>query len=227
MPTIQQQRLFRRMLVHHLPLLTLSAVSVFVLYVTRPYRDVVTKISFATAYSALVLLAATLLIGPWNLLRGKRTPISSDWRRDVGIWAGILGLVHTVIGQNVHLRGRPWLYYIYEPGKHHLFPIRHDLFGFANYTGLISALILLALLATSNNYSLRALGTPRWKQLQRWNYVAFALMAAHAIAYQINEKQKAPFVATVVISIVVTLLLQGIGFQRRRMHAAKRQSVSS
>ncbi|HJT70276.1 MAG TPA: ferric reductase-like transmembrane domain-containing protein [Terriglobales bacterium] len=227
MPTIQQQRLFRRMLVHHLPLLTLSAVSVFVLYVTRPYRDVVTKISFATAYSALVLLAATLLIGPWNLLRGKRTPISSDWRRDVGIWAGILGLVHTVIGQNVHLRGRPWLYYVYEPGKHHLFPIRHDLFGFANYTGLISALILLALLATSNNYSLRALGTPRWKQLQRWNYVAFALMAAHAIAYQINEKQKAPFVATVVISIVVTLLLQGIGFQRRRMHAAKRQSVSS
>ncbi len=227
MPTIQQQRLFRRMLVHHLPLLTLSAVSVFVLYVTRPYRDVVTKISFATAYPALVLLAATLLIGPWNLLRGKRTPISSDWRRDVGIWAGILGLVHTVIGQNVHLRGRPWLYYVYEPGKHHLFPIRHDLFGFANYTGLISALILLALLATSNNYSLRALGTPRWKQLQRWNYVAFALMAAHAIAYQINEKQKAPFVATVVISIVVTLLLQGIGFQRRRMHAAKRQSVSS
>jgi sulfoxide reductase heme-binding subunit YedZ len=227
MPTIQQQRLFRRMLVHHLPLLTLSAVSVFVLYVTRPYRDVVTKVSFATAYPALVLLAATLLIGPWNLLRGKRTPISSDWRRDVGIWAGILGLVHTAIGQNVHLRGRPWLYYVYEPGKHHLFPIRHDLFGFANYTGLISALILLALLATSNNYSLRALGTPRWKQLQRWNYVAFALMAAHAIAYQINEKQKAPFVATVVISIVVTLLLQGIGFQRRRMHAAKRQSVSS
>ena len=215
------------MLVHHLPLLTLSAVSVFVLYVTRPYRDVVMKISFATAYSALVLIAATLLIGPWNLLRGKRIPISSDWRRDVGIWAGILGLVHTAIGQNVHLRGRPWLYYIYEPGKHHFFPLRHDLFGFANYTGLISALILLVLLATSNNYSLRALGTPRWKQLQRWNYVAFALMAAHAIAYQINEKQKAPFVATVVISTVVTLLLQRIGFQRRRIYAAKRQSVPS
>jgi sulfoxide reductase heme-binding subunit YedZ len=226
MPTIQQKRLFRRVLVHHLPLLTVSAVSVFVLYVTRPYRDVVTKVSFATAYPALVLLAATLLIGPWNLLRGKRTPISSDWRRDVGIWAGILGLVHTAIGQNVHLRGRPWLYYIYEPGKHHLFPLRHDLFGFANYTGLISALILLALLATSNNYSLRALGTPRWKQLQRWNYVAFALMAAHAIAYQVNEKQKAPFVATVLISIVVTLVLQGIGFQRRRMHASSRQSAS-
>ena len=128
------------MLVHHLPLFIVSGASVLLLYITRPYRDVVTKISFATAYPALVLLAATLLIGPWNLLRGKRTPISSDWRRDVGIWAGIWGLVHTVIGQNVHLRGRPWLYYIYEPGKAHSFPLRHDLFGFANYTGLISAL---------------------------------------------------------------------------------------
>lgn len=173
-----------------------------------------------------MLLAATLLIGSRNLLRGKRTPISSDWRRDVGIWAGILGLVHTGIGQNVHLRGRPWLYYIYERGKGHIFPLRHDLFGFANYTGLVSALILLLLLATSNNYSLRALGTPRWKQLQRWNYVAFALMAAHAIGYKINEKQNAPFVATVVISIVATIVLQVIGFQRRRMHVLSNRGKS-
>ncbi|HET9790743.1 MAG TPA: ferric reductase-like transmembrane domain-containing protein [Bryobacteraceae bacterium] len=215
------------MLVHHLPLFIVSGASVLLLYITRPYRDVVTKISFATAYPALVLLAATLLIGPWNLLRGKRTPISSDWRRDVGIWAGIWGLVHTVIGQNVHLRGRPWLYYVYEPGKGHSFPFRHDLFGFANYTGLASALILLLLLATSNNYSLRALGTPRWKQLQRWNYVAFVLMAAHAIGYQINEKQKAPFVATLAISIVITLVLQAIGFQRRRTQALTQRNGTS
>ena len=215
------------MLVHHLPLFIVSGASVLLLYITRPYRDVVTKISFATAYPALVLLAATLLIGPWNLLRGKRTPISSDWRRDVGIWAGIWGLVHTVIGQNVHLRGRPWLYYVYEPGKGHSFPLRHDLFGFANYTGLASALILLLLLATSNNYSLRALGTPRWKQLQRWNYVAFVLMAAHAIGYQINEKQKAPFVATLAISIVITLVLQAIGFQRRRTQALTQRNGTS
>lgn len=227
MPTLQQKRLFRRLLAHHLPLFVASAGSVFLLYVTRSYPDVITRISFSTAYPALVLLAATLLIGPWNLLRGKRTPISSDWRRDVGIWAGMLGLVHTVIGQNVHLRGRPWLYYIYEPGKGHMFPLRHDLFGFANYTGLISALILLALLATSNNYSLRSLGTPRWKQLQRWNYVAFALMAVHAVGYQINEKQKAPFVATVVISIAVTLVFQAVGFHRRRMQRLTRRSEES
>ncbi len=52
------------------------------LYVTRPYKDVITKISFATAYPALVFLAVTLLIGPWNVLREKRNPLSGDLRRD-------------------------------------------------------------------------------------------------------------------------------------------------
>src|SRR5580698_9621319 len=123
MSFIQKRRLIRRLLLHHLPLLALSAASVFLLYVMRPIRDVISRLSFATAYPALILIAATLLIGPLNLLRGKRTPVSSDWRRDVGVWAGILSLIHTVIGQDVHLRGRPWLYYIYRPGEAHVFPL--------------------------------------------------------------------------------------------------------
>lgn len=223
MPGVKRKRLVRRLLIHHFPLFVVSGLCVFLLYVTRPYADIVTKISFSTAYPALVLLSITLLVGPWNLLRGKRTPISSDLRRDIGIWAGILALIHTAIGQNVHLRGRPWLYYVYGNQGHHSFPIRHDLFGFANYTGLISALIVLALLATSNNYSLRALGTPSWKQLQRWNYAAFALMAAHALGYQVNESQKAPFVAIVAASLAITIVLQAAGFRRRRTEALKKR----
>lgn len=221
MANIQRKRLVRRLLIHHLPLFAVSAASVFLLYVTRPYRDVLTRISFATAYPAILLLAATLLIGPVDLLRRKRTPVSSDLRRDVGIWAGILGLVHTAIGQNVHLRGRPWLYYVYDHQKPHLIPLRHDLFGFANYTGAIGVLVVLALLATSNDSSLRALGTRRWKQLQQWNYLAFALAGAHAIGYFAIEKQKAPWVALVLAGIAVTIALQLAGFQRRR--AAKRR----
>ena len=216
MSVIHRKRLIRRLLLHHLPLLALSAASVSLFYLARPLRDVITRLSFATAYPALMLIAATLLIGPWNLLRGKRTPISSDWRRDVGIWAGILSMIHTVVGQDVHLRGRPWLYYIYGPREVHVFPLRHDLFGFSNYTGLCSALLLLLLLATSNDYSLRVLGTPRWKQLQRWNYFTFAFGGAHALGYQAIEKQKIPFVAVVLASILITVVLQTIGYARRR-----------
>ncbi len=220
-----RRRLVGRLWTHHLLLLLATTFAVFALYITRPYRDVITRLSFSTAYPALVLLVITLWIGPWNLLRVQRTPVSSDLRRDVGIWAGIFGILHTAIGFCVHLRGRPWLYFVYQRSEGHSFPLRHDIFGFANYTGLIATIILLLLFVTSNDYSLRRLGTPKWKQLQRWNYVLFLFAFLHTIAYQTMEKQHVPFVATIALCGVITVLLQSLGFQRRRAQTARRVQV--
>ena len=215
---VRLNRLRTRLLRHHIPLFLLSFISVAALYGTRSYRDVISRASFATAYPAIVLLASTLLIGPWNWLRKKPNPVSSDLRRDLGIWAGILSIVHTGVGQCVHLRGRPWLYYVYGPTEHHhAFPLRHDAFGFANYTGALGALLVIALLATSNDYSLRKLGTRGWKSLQRWNYALFALAGAHALLYQEGvEKQEKLFVFLVVASIALTAAVQTIVFMRRQ-----------
>jgi sulfoxide reductase heme-binding subunit YedZ len=71
------RRTRNRIVTHHLPLFLISLVSVAVLYVTRPYNDVLRRASFATAYPAL-LPALTLLIGPWNLMMGRAVPVSSD-----------------------------------------------------------------------------------------------------------------------------------------------------
>lgn len=212
---IQQQRLQSRIVRHHLPLLLICAATVAMLYFTRPYPDVLTRLSFSTAYPAIVLLAFTLITGPWNVLRRHGNPVSSHLRRDVGIWAGVLGIVHTAVGQCVHLRGRPWLYYVYGPQEHH-HGMRHDVFGFANYTGALSVLLLALLLATSNDFSLRRLGTPGWKSLQRWNYAVFALAAAHAIGYLVIEQQKLPFDTAIAVCITITLTLQAWGFGARR-----------
>jgi len=218
---VRTERLRARIYQHHIPLFVTSSIAVAVLYTTRPYKDVLTKLSFSTAYPALALLVLTLLIGPWNLLRRKKNPVSGDLRRDVGIWAGALGLIHVVVGQNVHLRGRPWLYYVYEHQAHGPSGLRHDLFGFNNYTGLFGSLILIALLATSNDWSLRRLGTPQWKQLQRSNYLCFALSAAHAIGYQVMEKQKAAFEVAAVSCIAIAILLQTVGFVPRRRRSLR------
>jgi sulfoxide reductase heme-binding subunit YedZ len=158
------------------------------------------------------------LIGPWNVLLRRRNPVSSDLRRDVGIWAGVFCLLHSVIGQCVHLRGRPWLYYVYDGKRElrHSVPLRHDLFGFSNDTGLLSALVVIVLLATSNDYALRKLGTPEWKQLQRWNYAAFALGAAHTIGYQWSQKQNLPFHVIAWICIALTAGMQTVGWWKRR-----------
>lgn len=190
-----------------------------VLYVTRPYADWVSRASFATAYPALLLLCATLLPGPWRILRGRPIPVSTDLRRDIGIWAGINSVLHTVIGQNVHLRGRPWLYYVYSPQEHHQMPIRHDLFGFSNYTGLVGFLAIVILISTSNDYFLRRLGAQRWKQWQRLNYAVFALVAAHAAGYLIIEKQKLPYVTFIVICLLIAVAFQLMGLAKRRMEA--------
>jgi methionine sulfoxide reductase heme-binding subunit len=209
-------RLLPRIWRHHLPLLIISSFCVAVLYQTRPYPDIVSRASFATAYPALALLTITLLIGPWNLLAHKPNPVSSDLRRDIGIWAGLLGILHAGVGQFVHLRGRPWLYYVYGPTEHH-HGMRHDLFGLANYTGALGTLLLIVLLATSNDFSLRKFGKKTWKQLQRWNYAVFALIAVHSFAFQGVETQKLQWVLTASTCVLAALALQISGFIR---HAA-------
>jgi sulfoxide reductase heme-binding subunit YedZ len=212
------RRLQRRLLRHHLPLGLVSTGSGAALFLTRPYSDVITKLSFASAWPGLVLISFTLLIGPFKQIWGRNVAIFQDFRRDVGIWAGAVGVFHAVIGQCVHLRWRPWLYYIYEKWqKTHAQPLRHDIFGLANYTGLIAALALLALLATSNDASLRWLGTPGWKSLQRWNYAVFGLLVIHTLAYQVGiEKPIGALVSLAVTATVVTLMFQGIGYLKRR-----------
>lgn len=215
-------RLSRRLIAHHLPIGLASLAAAFLLYVTRPYPDVLTRLSFATAYPALVLLGLTLVIGPWRLLRRVPVQSSMDIRRDFGIWAGIFGIFHAGIGQFVHLRGRPWLYYIYENWQEkHVQPFRHDMFGLANDTGLLATFVLIALLATSNDVSLRKLRTPGWKKLQRWNYVCFGLTAVHTLAYLVGIKSlSVPWLSVAVIAIVLTLTFQTIGYlQRRRARA--------
>ena len=207
-------RLARRLWRHHLPLAAVTGVSDLALYATRSYPDVLTRLSFATAWPALQLLAATLVIGPWRVMRKKPYALSQDLRRDIGIWAGITGVLHAGVGQCVHLRGRPWLYYIYE--KWQVMPVRYDVFGLSNHTGLIAALILLLLLATSNDVSLRRLGPSRWKGWQRWNYACFALAALHSFGYLVGiEALKPSFIALAALCVVGTALLQSLAWRQK------------
>jgi methionine sulfoxide reductase heme-binding subunit len=209
-------RMKSRLWRHHLPLALISVVACLILYVTRPYPDVITRLSFATAWPALVLLSATLIIGPWRILQGKAPILSQDLRRDIGIWGGTLGVLHACVGQFEHLRGRPWLYYVYERMDEHLVPVRHDLFGLSNFTGLFAALILLLLLATSNDASLRKYGGAGWKSLQRWNYACFGLTAFHTFGYLIGiQSLKWTWIATASLCVLLTVMLQYLGWRRR------------
>ena len=153
-------------------------------------------------------MAITLVIGPINVLRGAKRPVSIDSRRDVGIWACIWSLLHTVIGLQVHLRGRMSEYFFQPGDKPLLVRIRHDMFGLANYSGLFAAIIVVVLAAISNDWSLCRLGTGRWKRIQQLNYVLFAIVIVHAILYQIIEKRRPPFAFAIGFLAATAIVLQ-------------------
>jgi hypothetical protein len=63
------------------------------------------RLSLGTSYVALVLLAASLVIGPFNLMVKGSSPVSTYLRRDVGIFASLFALFHVILGLQVHFAG--------------------------------------------------------------------------------------------------------------------------
>jgi methionine sulfoxide reductase heme-binding subunit len=196
-------------------LAALALALIWLAYVATPPPDIRHRLSMATAYAGLVFLTISLWLGPWDVLRRRTNPVSFDLRRDVGIWAGALAIVHTVIGLTVHLRGRMWMYFF---KRLHPLALQNTQFGLANFSGLAAALLFFVLLIISNHVSLRTLGTRRWKFIQRWIYAAFSLTVVHGIAYQLVEKRRLPWVVVFVAltTAVVVIQLSGILFIGRR-----------
>lgn len=166
--------------------------------------------SLATGYVGAALLAITLSLGAWKILRGRSNPVSTDLRRDIGIWCGIFSLVHVAFGLNVHMKS--WtLYFVTEAGN-----LRTDLFGLANYSGLAATLVIVVLLATSNDFSLTVLKSKRWKTIQRWNYFFAFLVVLHGFVYIATEKRILPFAIIFGVIVLWMSAIQYADFQKRR-----------
>lgn len=192
-----------------------SGPAALIFYAIEESENLIFRLSMASGYIGLALIGASLIIGPWRILHSNPNPLSTNLRRDIGIWAAIYSIIHVVIGLQAHMRGKFWLYFIYPPDKPHFIPFRYDPFGFANYTGLGVTLVLIVLLVISNNFSMRKLGTGSWKKIQRWNYVGGGLVILHCIAYQLISKRSLPFVTLFSVIALVVLTFQMKGFIRR------------
>ena len=217
--TSTHSRLTRRIF-HHSILALLSLFLLGSLFYLVQSPDVTYKWSMSTAYASLLLLGVTLITGPINLLRKHRNPISTDLRRDVGIWSGLIGLAHVGIGWQVHM-GNMLLYFFKKEEISQQLVLRSDLFGFANYTGLAGAFILALLLALSNDLTLRKLKAPRWKYWQRWNYVLYLLVIIHAVSYQVIEKRMLPYPIVLIALILPVLIVQLMGYLKYRKYGKR------
>jgi sulfoxide reductase heme-binding subunit YedZ len=213
-----------RRIVTHVVLAALCAGGVYatkLLYV--PYGEFRYVMTIGAGYVSLILLVATLSVGTVFMLRRRRNPVNSYVRRDMGIWAAIMGILQVIFGLQIRYGGDILLYF-FRYTENGTYRPRLNLVGVGNYIGLIATIILLILLATSNDYMLRALKGKRWKSLQRFNYVLVALALIHTFVYQRASRREEFFTSATLLLTVFLLGVQMLGviLFRSRMRIRRR-----
>ena len=98
---MNRRTLKERLLYHHVPLGIASVACCLLVFMLAKSNYLPFRLSMATAYTGMLLLGGTLVLGALKVLRGESSPVSTDWRRDTGIWAALFGLAHVVIGLQV------------------------------------------------------------------------------------------------------------------------------
>jgi DMSO/TMAO reductase YedYZ heme-binding membrane subunit len=174
------------------------------------------RLSFVTAWLCLLLFAATLLVGPLHVRRTGRLPGNHLFRRDLGIWCVITGMVHFLLAFKVSMNLEYMELYVRGARQWPAPEVRELMYRWAVLGSLLIAALFVLLLALSNNFAIRLLGNRWWKRLQRASYPAFALTVGHSIAFQILEVRSAWLVAAFVIITVAVVVAQYAGHARLR-----------
>lgn len=194
----------------HIILAGFTLVGCYGAHLYRPHADLTYDLTIGCAYVGLALIVVSLLIGPYKMLFIRRNPVNINLRRDIGIWAGIVGCIHVVCGLQMYMGGRI-LSYFFELTQRG-YRLLLNLFGISNDLGLIATVLLIWLLILSNDWSLKHFKGKRWKFWQRFNYLIAALVFAHTFGYQSIRQREQPFVITALVLGVVTLAAQLAGF---------------
>jgi sulfoxide reductase heme-binding subunit YedZ len=182
-----------------------------IFYLRWKQHDVIQFITDVSGYISLFLLAISLILGPMNVILKQKNPVSTYIRRDIGIFGGSLALLHSGTGLFVHLRGKPWLYFLKESGNS--LSIRLDKFGIANYTGIFAALIIILLLSISNDYFLKKLKAAKWKNLQRFAYFMFIFVLAHSVLYRVSANNNHLIYYLYIPIFFIILIIQFYGLR--------------
>lgn len=164
------------------------------------------QFNLATGTTALLLLVITLSFSPARFLTGRRnTPVHLPWRRVTGVWSAVLVGAHIPGGLAIHSSGwRVWTpFESIVPGVAGR-PL--DEFTLGYWIGLVAALALVPLVATSRNSSIRSLGPRRWHRLHRvLTWSSYWLVAIHVVALQYGEFRDRRHVAATAVVFAAAL----------------------
>ena len=147
------------------------------------------RLSLVSAYLFLLLISFVLLVGPVRAMRTGRATTNHTLRRDVAIWGAFMGLVHLVAGAVESMTP----IYLDAFVTHAVNPpsamMREAFFFWSAIVGFVVGLLLVVLLALSNNWSMTLIGQRWWKRLHRLSYIVFVLTILHGFGFQLLESR--------------------------------------
>jgi len=137
----------------------------------------------AVGDASYLLLVLALISGPLARL-WPATAWTLSWRREVGIWCGLLALAHTFVTLDGWIRWDAQRLFGYEfvPQLERYARLEPG-FGLANAVGFVALFLTLILAATSSAWAVDLLGPSGWKWLQSGSYSVFYLVALHSFYF--------------------------------------------
>ena len=172
-----------RLFLRHTLVGLIGAVIGLLFWLGRPDWSPEMRFWRAVGDSSFMLLIAALAIGPLARLWPATARLLA-WRREIGIWFGLLALGHTILILSgwVQWDVTRLLGYEFIPELGRTARIEPG-FGLANLVGLVAMFWALVLTATSSNRAVSVLGASAWKWLQYGAYVVFYLVALHTLYF--------------------------------------------
>ena len=179
--------------------------------------------------ASLVLVALAMALGPLARLLRPASALM-PLRRETGIYACLLALVHGVIilvgwvqFDLMRLFG-----FEFHPGLGRYVMVQPG-FGLANAIGILALLIAAVLALTSNDLSMRRLGSSAWKVIQMgvlplwWLVVAHTayFMFAHFLSFHRATPEPNPLRWAFVALVLAVLGLRGAAF----LHTLRRSAA--
>lgn len=154
-----------------------TALATLLVWQTRNGWDPMHAWNRAFADASLLLLVATLAVGPLARL-WPRTARLVLWRRELGVWTVFAAVGHVLVVLTGWVEWQPLrLFYSLNPFKGGW--ALDQGFALGNLLGIVALVYGFVLLATSNDASIRRLGGSTWKFVQQGVYVLYALVVFH------------------------------------------------
>ena len=188
-----------------------SLLLLLVAWVAGEVSGALDRLSIVSAYLFLLSLGLVLLIGPWRAVLTGRATFNHTLRRDVAIWAAIAGFVHLIAGAMQSMTPEYLDIFITHAASPPPAAMREAFFLWATIVGFVIGILLIILLAVSNNRSVMWVGPRWWKRLHRLSYVVFVLTIVHGLGFQILESRSWGGYGVVAMITLVVCIAQGLG----------------